>query len=188
MLGQAARTMPSGRRSPPPLASEFEGGRGSSGTPTAPTPPTGATIWAGAPRARRGRSATPNASAFISPRSRRAKGASGRPRTVAPIERRLAAQLGILRKGPCPSNRKDRHVATVVAGVRRTHGRPPVQKEALLPEHVIAMLDALPSVRPSQPARPGDPAAQLRRRPRPVRDRRPRHEAGALLTPRGKTG
>ena len=33
---------------------------------------------------------------------------------------------------------------TVVAGVRRTHGRPPAQKEALLPEHVIAMLVALP--------------------------------------------
>ena len=32
----------------------------------------------------------------------------------------------------------------MLAGVRRTHGRPPVQKEALLPEHLIAMLDALP--------------------------------------------
>jgi hypothetical protein len=32
----------------------------------------------------------------------------------------------------------------VLAGVRRTHGRPPVQKEALLPEHVVTMLDALP--------------------------------------------
>jgi integrase len=32
----------------------------------------------------------------------------------------------------------------VLAGVRRTHGRPPVQKEALLPEHVVAMLDLLP--------------------------------------------
>ena len=28
--------------------------------------------------------------------------------------------------------------------MRRTHARPPVQKEALLPEHVVAMLDALP--------------------------------------------
>ena len=32
----------------------------------------------------------------------------------------------------------------MLAGVRRTHGRPPAQKEALLPEHVVAMLDALP--------------------------------------------
>ncbi len=35
-------------------------------------------------------------------------------------------------------------MATVLAGVRRTHGRPPVEKEALLPEQVVAMLDALP--------------------------------------------
>ena len=32
----------------------------------------------------------------------------------------------------------------MLAGVRRTHRRPPVQKEALLPEHVVTMLDALP--------------------------------------------
>jgi integrase len=32
----------------------------------------------------------------------------------------------------------------VLAGARRTQGRPPVQKEALLPEHMLAMLDALP--------------------------------------------
>jgi len=43
-----------------------------------------------------------------------------------------------------PFDRKDRHVATVLAGVRRTHGRPAVQKETSLPEHVVAMLDALP--------------------------------------------
>ena len=32
----------------------------------------------------------------------------------------------------------------MLAGIRRTHGRPPAQKEALLPEHLLAMLDALP--------------------------------------------
>jgi site-specific recombinase XerC len=40
-------------------------------------------------------------------------------------------------------DRKDRHVATVLAGVRRTHGRPPVQKEAILPEHILAMIATL---------------------------------------------
>jgi len=40
-------------------------------------------------------------------------------------------------------DRKDRHVATVLAGVRRTHGRPPVQKEAILPEHLLAMIATL---------------------------------------------
>ncbi len=48
-----------------------------------------------------------------------------------------------------PFDRRDRHVATVLAGVRRTHGRPPVQQEALLPEHVLAMPDLIspPSLR-----------------------------------------
>src|SRR5271166_5509700 len=73
-----------------------------------------------------------------------AKGAGGRPRTVATIERRLTALSWNFAQRSLPFDRKDRHVATVLAGVRRTHGRPPVQKEALLPEHVMAMLDAMP--------------------------------------------
>jgi integrase len=72
------------------------------------------------------------------------KGARGGPRTVATIERRLSALAWNFAQRALSFDRKDRHVATVLAGVRRTHGRPPVQKEALLPEHVIAMLDALP--------------------------------------------
>jgi integrase len=67
----------------------------------------------------------------------------GRPRTVATIERRLSALAWNFAQRALPFDRKDRHVATVLAGVRRTHGRPPVEKEALLPEHVVAMLDAL---------------------------------------------
>jgi hypothetical protein len=31
----------------------------------------------------------------------------------------------------------------VLAGIRNTHGRPPLQKEAVLPEDVIAMLETL---------------------------------------------
>ena len=73
-----------------------------------------------------------------------AKGAGGRPRTVGTIERRLSALVWHFAQRALPFDRKDRHVATVLAGVRRTHGRPPVQKEALLPEHVMAMLDLLP--------------------------------------------
>ena len=73
-----------------------------------------------------------------------AKGAGGRPRTVATIERRLSALAWNFAQRALPFDRKDRHVATVLAGVRRTNGRPPVEKEALLPEHVVAMLDALP--------------------------------------------
>ena len=73
-----------------------------------------------------------------------AAGAGGKPRTVGTIERRLSALVWNFAQRSLPFDRKDRHVATVLAGVRRTHGRPPMQKEALLPEHVVAMLDALP--------------------------------------------
>ena len=73
-----------------------------------------------------------------------AKGAGGKARTVATIERRLSALVWNFAQRALPFDRKDRHVATVLAGVRRTHGQPPVQKEALLPEHVLAMLDLLP--------------------------------------------
>jgi integrase len=39
--------------------------------------------------------------------------------------------------------RKDRHVAAVLAGIRRSRGRPPEQKEAVLPEHLPAMIASL---------------------------------------------
>ena len=73
-----------------------------------------------------------------------AKGAGAKARTVATIERRLSALGWNFAQRALPFDRKDRHVATVLAGARRTHGQPPVQKEALLPEHVLAMLDLLP--------------------------------------------
>jgi hypothetical protein len=72
------------------------------------------------------------------------EGAGGRSRTVATIERRLSALAWNFAQRGLPFDRKDRHVATVLAGVRRSHGRPPVQKEALMPEHLVAMLDLLP--------------------------------------------
>jgi len=42
-----------------------------------------------------------------------------------------------------PLDRRDRHIATVLAGISNTHGAPPHQKEAVLPEDVIAMLETL---------------------------------------------
>ena len=41
-------------------------------------------------------------------------------------------------------DRKDRHIATVLAGVKRRHARPPVRKEAVLAEDIMAMTGALP--------------------------------------------
>lgn len=66
-----------------------------------------------------------------------------RPSTVSTIERRLSALAWTYAQRGPPLDRQDRHIATVLAGIRNTHGRPPVQKEAVLPEDVIAMLETL---------------------------------------------
>src|SRR5690554_5956207 len=41
-------------------------------------------------------------------------------------------------------DRKNRHIATVLAGIKRRHGQPPVQKEAILREDILAMVATLP--------------------------------------------
>ena len=100
-------------------------------------------------RARQGLAARPLADAecvglYLAALASGAAGGGGKARSVATIERRLSALVWNFAQRALPFDRKDRHVATVLAGVRRTHSRPPVEKEALLPEHVVAMLDALP--------------------------------------------
>lgn len=62
---------------------------------------------------------------------------------MATIERRLSALAWQFAQRGQPLERTDRHIATVLAGVRNTHGRPPAQKEAVLPEDLIAMLETL---------------------------------------------
>lgn len=63
--------------------------------------------------------------------------------SVATIERRLSALTWNYAQAGTPLDRTDRHIATVLAGIRNTHGAPPRQKEAVLPEDVIAMLETL---------------------------------------------
>jgi integrase len=64
--------------------------------------------------------------------------------SVASIERRLSGLgWGYAQRGQ-RLDRKDRHIATVLAGIRRKHARPPVQKEAILPEDIRDMLATLP--------------------------------------------
>ena len=63
--------------------------------------------------------------------------------SVATIERRLSALTWNYAQRGTPLDRTDRHVATVLAGIRNTHAAPPRQKEAVLPEDVIAMLETL---------------------------------------------
>jgi integrase len=48
-----------------------------------------------------------------------------------------------LQRGGQKLDRKDRHIATVMAGIRNSHASPPRQKEAVLPEDLIAMLETL---------------------------------------------
>lgn len=66
-----------------------------------------------------------------------------KPAAVSSIERRLSALSWHYRQLSERLDRGDRHIATVLDGIRNTHGRPPVQKEAVLPEDLIAMLETL---------------------------------------------
>ena len=64
--------------------------------------------------------------------------------TAATIERRLSGLAWHFRQRGFALDRKDRHIATVLAGVKRRHARPPVRKEAVLAEDIMAMTGALP--------------------------------------------
>ena len=68
---------------------------------------------------------------------------SAKPNSVSTIERRLAAIGWNCSQRGMTLDRKDRAIATVLAGVRNKHAAPPRQKEALLPEDLIAMLETL---------------------------------------------
>ena len=64
--------------------------------------------------------------------------------SVSSIERRLSGRTwGYAQRGE-RLDRKDRHIATVLAGIRRRDACPPVQKEAILPEDLREMLATLP--------------------------------------------
>lgn len=66
-----------------------------------------------------------------------------RPLSVSTIDRRLSGLAWNYAQRGFALDRKDRHIATVLAGIKRRHGRPPVQKEAILAEDVIAMVTTL---------------------------------------------
>lgn len=63
--------------------------------------------------------------------------------SVATIERRLSGlSWNYTRRGQ-RLDRKDRHIATVLAGIRRKHSRPPVQKEPISPQELLDMVAQL---------------------------------------------
>ncbi|WP_348641116.1 tyrosine-type recombinase/integrase [Martelella sp. HB161492] len=63
--------------------------------------------------------------------------------SVATIERRLSGLSWHFAQRGQPLDRKDRHIATVLAGIRRSHARPPQGKDALMGADIIAMTDTL---------------------------------------------
>jgi integrase len=66
-----------------------------------------------------------------------------KPNSVSTIERRLSSLSWNYAQRGLSLDRKDRHIATVMAGIRNKHASPPRQKEAILPEDLIAMLETL---------------------------------------------
>ncbi|MDG4890001.1 MULTISPECIES: site-specific integrase [unclassified Mesorhizobium] len=66
-----------------------------------------------------------------------------KPNSVSTIERRLSSLSWNFAQRGQRLDRKDRHIATVMAGIRNSHAIPPRQKEAILPEDLIAMLETL---------------------------------------------
>ena len=63
--------------------------------------------------------------------------------SVATLERRLSGIAWRYRQVGEPLDIRDRHIATVLAGIRRRHGRPPLQKAAVFADELLAMLATL---------------------------------------------
>ncbi len=63
--------------------------------------------------------------------------------SVATIERRLSGLAWNFTQRGQPMDRADRHIATVLAGIRRKHAKPPRQKEAVLGDDIKAMVSTL---------------------------------------------
>jgi integrase len=64
--------------------------------------------------------------------------------SVSTIDRRLSGLTWNYTQRGFALDRKDRHIATVLAGIKRRHARPPAQKSAILPEDIQAMVATLP--------------------------------------------
>jgi integrase len=67
----------------------------------------------------------------------------GKPCSVRTIERRLSAIGWMCDQKGQQLDRSDRHVREVMQGIRRKHGRPPDEKEAVLGDDVIRMAETL---------------------------------------------
>jgi site-specific recombinase XerD len=68
---------------------------------------------------------------------------STKANSVSTIERRFSSLSWSYAQRGLSLDRKDRHIVTVMAGIRNSHSRPPVQKEAVEAEDIIAMIQTL---------------------------------------------
>ena len=66
------------------------------------------------------------------------------PLSVRTIERRLSGLAWNYAQRGLTLDRRDRHIAAVLAGIRRKHARPPVQKAAIDAADIRAMIATLP--------------------------------------------
>ena len=64
--------------------------------------------------------------------------------SVSTIDRRLSGLTWSYAQRGFTLDRKNRHIGSVLSGIKRKHARPPVQKEAVLAEDIIAMVSSLP--------------------------------------------
>ncbi|WP_299960936.1 tyrosine-type recombinase/integrase [uncultured Roseobacter sp.] len=64
--------------------------------------------------------------------------------SVSTIDRRLSGLAWNYAQRGFDLDRTDRHISSVLAGIKRKHARPPVQKAAILPEDILAMVATLP--------------------------------------------
>lgn len=68
---------------------------------------------------------------------------NARALSVTTIERRLSGLAWHYQQRGFTLDRRDRHIATVLAGIRRKHAKPPLQKEAVLAHDILAMIATL---------------------------------------------
>jgi integrase len=64
--------------------------------------------------------------------------------SASTMDRRLSGLAWNYAQRGFTLDRKNRHIATVLAGIKRKHARPPVQKAAILAEDILAMVATLP--------------------------------------------
>ncbi|MEM7319058.1 MAG: tyrosine-type recombinase/integrase [Pseudomonadota bacterium] len=64
--------------------------------------------------------------------------------SVSTVERRLSGMVWTAAQRGFTLDRGNRHIATVLAGIRRRHARPPMRKDAILAKDIHAMVATLP--------------------------------------------